>query len=188
MRTTEPTQITTRETVEWTKSYADYPASEWTLAYYFRGPGVGFNAAGIADGDDFTITVTSAQTEVVDVAGKYKWEAWATNIADTSIKKSVGVGFTNIVLGLDPDSPAAVDLRSTAQQIVDAIDTALLTSAGDVIEYEISTAAGTNKVKRSRTDAIAIRKEYAAIVARENAAERARTTGKVGRIYLGRMP
>ncbi len=188
MRTTEPTQITTREKVVWTKSYADYPATEWTLAYYFRGPGTGFNATGTADGDEFVVTVLGTTTATVDRAGKYKWEAWVTNIADTTIKYSVGVGFTNIVLGLDTASVAPVDLRSVAQKIVDAIDDALLTSAGDVIEYEVSTSAGSKKVKRSRTEAIATRKEYAAIVAKELAAERSRQTGKVGRLYLGRMP
>lgn len=188
MRYTEPTQITTRETVIWTKNYSDYPADEWTLAYYFRGPGIGFNATGTADGDDFVVTVPGTTTDNVDRAGKYKWEAWVTNIADTTIKYNVGVGFTNIVLGLDVSSEAPVDLRSTAQKILDAIDEALLTSAGDVIEYEVSTSAGSKKVKRSRTDALAARKEYASIVAREQAAERSRQTGKVGRLYLGRMP
>lgn len=188
MRYTEPTQITTREKVVWTKNYSDYPADEWTLAYYFRGPGTGFNAAGTADGDDFVVTVLGTTTDNVDRAGKYKWESWVTNIADTTIKYNVGVGFTNIVLGLDPDELAAVDLRSNAQRIVDAIDAALLISAGDVVEYEVSTSAGSKKVKRSRKEAIDTRREYAAIVAAEATAERLRQTGRVGRIYLGRMP
>ena len=188
MRTTEPTMITTGETVEWTKYLCDYPASEWTLAYYFRGPGVGFNIEAVADGDEFAVTVPGTTSDNVTVSGSYKWESWVTNIADTSITHNVDIGFTNITLRNVVDNTDAVDLRSTAKKIVDAIDAALLVSAGDVIEYEISTPAGTRKVKKSRTDAIATRDKYAAIVARELDAERTRRTGKFGRTYLGRMP
>ena len=187
MRTIEPTIITTREAVEWTKNYTDYPASQWQLNYYFRGPGTGFNVVWgteiTADGDDFVISVPGSRTDNVDVAGKYKWQAWVTEIADTDNKICVGSGYVDIRFGFDPETQAAVETRSLAKQIVDSVDAAMLAfSTSDVQEYEISTPAGTRKVKRSDRVAMKdLRKEYASIVAREVAIERGRNTGVFGR-------
>jgi hypothetical protein len=186
-RTVEPTHIITGETLEWTRSYDDYPASLWHLNYYFRGPGVGFNAAWgtevTADGDDFVITVPTTKTDDMTVAGRYKWEAWVTEIADSSNKQLVGSGFASVSLALTQGSTAAADQRTTAQKIVDAIDAALLaneSSTSDIIEYEISTPAGTRRVKRSRVDAMALRDKYAIIAANERAREDAARTGRFG--------
>jgi len=185
MRYTEPTIITTLEQVEWTKTYPDYPASEWQLNYYFRGPGVGFNAAWgvevVADGDDFVITVLGNKTDDVTVAGKYTWQAWLTEAADTANKIMVGSGFVNIRLGFDSASTATVETRSQAKIMLDTIEAALLAFAtSDVLEYEIATPAGTRKVKRSdKTQLMSLQKHYATLVANERARERSRNGGPI---------
>ncbi|MBK8468098.1 MAG: hypothetical protein IPL32_19975 [Chloracidobacterium sp.] len=178
-RTIEPTVITTREEVQWTKSYDDYPATLWQLNYYFRGPGVGFNAAWgtevVADGSAFDITVPATKTVLMTVAGWYTWQAWLTEIADSTNKIRIGQGRTRVILGFDPTSTATIETRSTAKQIIDSIDAGMLTSDGKTVEYQVSTPSGSKKVVRaSREETMKTRDKYAAIYANELAAERSR--------------
>lgn len=175
MRQTEPTIITTREALEWERSFCDYPATLWNLQYRFRGPGPGFNAAGVADGTSFVITVPAADTTTM-TAGKYAWQAWLTEKADASNTFEFETGTVDVRLGFDPGSIAAVDTRSAAQIALDVIDAALSGQmTANVLEYEISTNAGTRKVKRmSSVDLIEARKYYRKLVASELARERAR--------------
>jgi hypothetical protein len=180
IRTTEPNTITTREEVHWKKTYTNYPASLWQLNYYFRGPGVGFNAAWAtevtADGDDFDIVVPASKTDDVTVAGIYTWQAWLTEIADTTNKIKIGEGRTEIKIGFDPASTVSVETRSAAKIMLDTIDAALLAFAtSDILEYEITTPAGGRRIKRSdKSQLISDRKYWAGIVTNELARERSR--------------
>jgi hypothetical protein len=180
VRTIEPTQITTREAVHWTKSYSDYPASLWNLNYYFRGPGTGFDALWAtevtADGDDFDILVPADTTDNVTVAGLYTWQAWVTEDADTDNVIMVGSGRTKIVIGFDPASVTTVETRTPAKIMLDTIDAALLAFNGEnVQEYEITTPAGSRRVKRGDQDKLREdRKYWATIVTNEYARENAR--------------
>jgi len=186
VRTTEPTTITTREEVHWTKSFADYPATLWQLNYYFRGPGTGegtgFNAVWAtevtADGDDFSITVAGTKTDDITVAGVYLWQAWVTEIADSTNKKMILSGRTNVLLGFDP-ADLTVDVRTPAKIALDTIDAALLAfSSTNAQEYEITTPAGSRRVKRSATsELLSLRKYWAGIVALEQAKERMKNGG-----------
>ena len=180
VRQTEPTTITTREELHWQKWYCDHPASEWQLNYYFRGPGTGFNAAwGVevtADDDTFDLVVPATKTAGVTVAGEYVWQAWLTEIADTTNKIKIGEGRVRVTLGFDPESVTTVETRSKAKIMLDTIDAALLAFAtSDVTEYEIETPAGRRKVRRSdKTTLTSERKYWAGIVTNEIARERAR--------------
>jgi hypothetical protein len=180
-RTTEPTTITTREEVHWKKSYHDYPATLWQLNYYFRSHlGVGFNAAWsteiTADGTGFDIVVPASKTDDVTVAGQYTWQAWLTEIADSTNKINIENGTVQICLGFDPASTAAVETRSPAKIMLDTIDAALLAFAtSDIEEYEITTPAGSRKVQRSnKTQLTEQRKYWAGIVTNEIAREGAK--------------
>jgi hypothetical protein len=178
-RTSEPTVITQGEQIAWTRSFCEHKADEWTLQYRFRGPGTGFNVAATANGQDFDAEITAAQSAAMGT-GRYQWQAWVTSIADSNDKEMIFEGEIDVRRGFSSADIGTVDLRSDAKKIVDAIDAALLVdSTSNVISYEITTPAGTRKVQRSRNEAIAMRKEYAAIVSRENQAER---IGKGGRV------
>lgn len=181
VRTTEPTTITTREEIHWTKSYPNYSATLWQLNYYFRSNlGVGFDAVWAtevtADGDGFDIVVAASKTDDMTVAGDYVWQAWLTEIADSTNKFKIGEGRVKVALGFNPASPAAVETRTKAKIMLDAIDAALLAFAGsDVLEYEIETPAGRRRVKRSdKTSLISERKYWAGIVTNEIAREGAK--------------
>ena len=185
VRTIEPTQITTFEEVTWTKSYADYPATLWQLNYYFRGPGIGFNAAWgtevTADDDDFAITVPASKTDNVTVAGIYHWQAWLTEIADSTNKILIGEGRTKITTRFDPDTTAAVEMRTPNEIALDTINAALYAFAtSDVLKYTISTPAGTRTVERTdKTQLLKMRDTFATLVANERARERSRKGGPV---------
>jgi hypothetical protein len=187
-RTIEPTQITKGERVAWTKSYDDYSAAEYSLEYRFRGitGGAGFNVTATADGADFDAAITAVQSATM-TAGTYEWQPWLTQIgtATNTFVAPGGGGRLTVKDGFPTGTTTAVDTRSTAKKIMDAIDTALLTSAtdADVIEYEISTGAGTRKVKRSREDAMKTRSYYATIYANEQARERMKNGGSFGTTY-----
>lgn len=177
-RTIEPTRFTTNGTIEWTRSFCDYPADEWTLQYRFRSNvGEGFNIDAEQNADNpekFDVTIDPADTEDVEVAGTYTWEAWVTNIADPTITKlAVSPGRTVIEIGYDADDTDARETRSQAKIMLDTIDAALLAFAtSDVQEYEISTPSGTRRVKRSEKDQLLSQRKYwAGIVTNEIARE-----------------
>lgn len=194
VRTIEPTQITTREEVHWTKSYADYPASLWQLNYYFRGPNsaTGFNAAWAtevtADGDDFDIVVPASKTDDMTVAGIYTWQAWLTEIADSTNKINIGSGRTRIIIGFDP-ADLTLETRTPNEIALDSVNAAMLAfSTSDVLEYEISTPAGSRKVKRSdKTQLLKMRDLYATLVINERARERSRKGGPIMQSVKVRM-
>lgn len=179
-RTIEPTRITAGDTIEWTRNFCDYPADEWTLQYRFRGPGEGFNIDADQNADNpakFDVVIDPADTEDVDTAGSYKWEAWVTNIADSTITKlAVPAGYVQISLGFDSDTTDTIETRSPAKIMLDTIDAAMLAFAtSDVVEYEITTPAGSRRVKRSdKSQLISERKYWAGIVTNEIAREGAR--------------
>jgi hypothetical protein len=187
MRQTEPTQITQGEAIEWERSFCDYPATLWTLQYRFRGVGPGLDAAATADGEDFAVSVAGTDTAKMSV-GRYQWQAWATEIADTTNTLMIASGTVDVLLGFVSGDTADVDLRTNARKTLDAIDAALLTAAADaVVEYEITTPTGTHRVRRSRSEALEQRKYWAGIVAREDQNTRIRNGGKFATAVKVRM-
>lgn len=183
MRTIEPSRLAKGERIEWTRSFADAPASLYTLQYRFRINGaVGINVTATADGDAHLAEITAAASLTFGTTGKYRWQAWATENADATNTFVVASGILVVEPGF-VSSTAAVELRSTAKQILDALDAALLgTATATHLEYEISTPAGTRKVKNLTRDELIKQREYwAKIVGNENAAERVRNGGRFGK-------
>jgi hypothetical protein len=175
--TFEPTEIVTGETLKWTKSLEDYPASEgYTLKYYVRGAGAGFDVTATADGDDFSVTV-SATTTAGLAAGDYYWQA---EVSLSGEKFIVDSGEVQVKAGLGTTLTSATDdARSNAKKIIDAIDAYFAggQAAKAVSEYTIG-----NRQMRfiSDTEKIKLRESYAQIYARE---QRAKALGQ-GASYL----
>jgi hypothetical protein len=183
MRQTEPTVITKGERIEWEKEFCDYPSDEWALQYRFRGGGTGFDADAIAGpGRGFTLEITAANSLSAE-PGKYRWQAWLTEIADSTNTQMVAGGVITVEPGFVAGDAADVDLRTPEKIALDAIDAALANAAtSDQLEYEISTPVGSRRIKRmARTELIELRRHYAAIVSRQNTAERLRNGGKFGK-------
>lgn len=188
-RTTEPRSIIAGERVIWTRTFEDYPATEYSLEYRFRGPSTGFNVTATADGDAFDAAITAAQSATLTAGETYQWQAWLTEIGVSTNTWVIDSGSIKVDRGFATGTTASVDLRSDARITLDAIEATIQQKAtADQLEYEITTPAGSRRLKRlSMTELLAARKEYAAIVARENAAKRAKETGKFGRKVLGTL-
>ena len=59
--TTEPARVTAGDTIAWTKTLSDYPASAgWVLAYTLINAGAKITITAAASGDDHAVTVLAA--------------------------------------------------------------------------------------------------------------------------------
>lgn len=188
-RTTEPTRITKGERVIWTKEFTDYPATEYSLQYRFRGNDVGLNITATADGSAFDCEITAAQSNGLGAETSYEWQAWLTETATPTNTWLVASGTLYVRRGFAAASTGAIDTRSTAKQILDAINATILNKAtNDQLEYEITTPAGSRKLKRmALKELMEARTVYAKLVRNERAAERVRSGGKAGRSFKARI-
>lgn len=168
--TTEPTRITQGERVEWTRYFSDYPATLWTLQYRFRGPSTGFNIdATVENTTSFNAVIPAATTATMSTAngGKWKWDAYVTEIADSDNVEHLCSGYVQVYAGVADDDLDAVDNRTQAEKNLAMFDEILAADSGLIIEYEKSTPTGSVRVKKSRKDVLAERGYWAGIVQRE---------------------
>jgi hypothetical protein len=114
---TEPISAVAGDTISWTKSIPDYPASDgWTLSYSLRlqlGAGA-LNITATPSGDNFSATITAAQSAVL-TAGLWIWSAYVTLGGE---RHHIGKG----QLTLSPNLAAidySIDLRSSAKKALD---------------------------------------------------------------------
>jgi len=134
--TTEPGVFTAGDTLTWSKSLADYPASGWVLHYRLINAAGKIDITASASGNDHLVNVAAATTAAY-AAGTYTWQAYVTQGAE---RHTVGTG----AMVIRPDLAAQAggfEGRSTWQKTLDDLRAALaawLTSSGQVAEYEIA--------------------------------------------------
>lgn len=165
----EPTEFTAGDTVAWTRSLADYPASAgWVLSYRFISPAAKFDVTGSASGDDHAVTI-SAVTSAAYTAGTYAWQAYVTLGA---VRHTVGSGTTVVEPNLAAVSAAGYDNRTPARKALDALNAGLETfgSNAHVQEYSIE---GRAMKYRSFAEFMAARDRLSLEVRREEDATRA---------------
>lgn len=180
----EPVEIRAGERAGWEREFADHPATEYSLQYRFRGPGPGADVTATADGEKFAAELTATATATF-TPGRYEWQAWLTETADTDNKFVIATGEMNVLAGFVAAETVSAELRSSAEIALAAIDAALANAAtSDQMEYEIETPAGRRRVKRmSREELIKLRVHYAQIVANERLAKRV----KAGKPFARRV-
>jgi len=165
MRETVKPEFVKGESLEWQKSFADYPASDgWALNYYFRGAGTGLRVEGTADGDSFLIFVSASSTAAF-TAGTYYYQGF---ISLETEKILVDSGEVKVLPTLT-DEYETFDGRSQYKIALDAIDALIAGKATlDQQEYTI----GNRQLKRYPIpDLILLRDKYAALYASEIRAE-----------------
>jgi hypothetical protein len=175
-----PSPITAGEFKSWTWTLCDYPADEWELQLRFRGPSAGFDVDATADGTKFDLE-WAFDDEMS--AGKWVWQAWVGEIANPDNILMVQKGTMTVEAGFLEDDEEIVEVRSAAEIALATIDAALLAfSTSDVLEYEISTPAGTRRIKRSdKTQLFSLRKHWATVVSMERTRDRIRNGGSLMR-------
>ena len=164
--TTEPTQFVAGDTVKWTKTVADYPASdEWTLKYAIRGQGV-VDVVADTSGSGYAITIPAAKTASLR-PGNYEWAAWVEKDAEVY---TVGSGVIAVLPNLQ--TAKAGDRVSHAERTLAVLEAAIegrLTT--DMESYSIGGRAVT---KLAPTELVKLRNQYTSAVWRE------RNPGKLG--------
>lgn len=142
----EPPEARAGLTWRWRREdlVATYPASSWTLKYWFKqlaAAGANFSVTAAADGDNFDINVAAATTQGY-TAGKYSWSAVVTG--GTSEAYEIDRG-TLVVLARY-DQAAALDDRGHARKMLDLVEAALeaLTNLG-VKSYTIGSRSYTGR-------------------------------------------
>jgi hypothetical protein len=166
--TTEPTELRAGDTWAWRREdlTGDYPASAgWALKYYFRNASGFFDVAADADGDAFAVAVAKAVT-ATRVAGSYDWIAVVESASD---RHQVDSG----ILAVRPDfsAAAALDARSFARTLFDAVEAALISKASagqlDLVKASLSDRG----VEYSQGALMSLRSQLLSEVRRETSAQ-----------------
>lgn len=165
----EPTSFTAGDTLSWTRSLADYPASAgWVLAYRFINATAKFDISATASGSDHLVSV-AASTTVGYAPGTYSWQAFVTKAAE---RYTVGTGVCVVEPNLAAVSAVGYDDRTPARKALDALNAGLATfgSNAHVQGYNIE---GREMRYRTFADFIAARDRLVQEVKREEDAQRA---------------
>jgi len=160
--TTEPISLRAGDTWQWTReNLSDYPATIWTLTYYFRNATSYFDIAATADGSTFAVSVALAAT-ATRAPGWYDWTAFVT---DGIERYQVGKGRTEVL----PDLAGAVayDGRTFARRMLDYIEAAL-ESRASTDQLDLITAQLENRsLTRDKAGMTALRSQFKFEVQRE---------------------
>ncbi len=131
--TLEPATVIAGDTIQWTRSLPDYRAGDgWSLAYTLINAAGKITIAASVKDDDFFVNVPAA-TSANYAPGDYAWRAQVSRAGQVftvaSGRMTVSPSF----------SGAALDDRSAARRMLDAVEAVLENRAGsDVAEYEIN--------------------------------------------------
>lgn len=144
--TIEPASFFAGDTVKWTISLADYPASSgWTLKYALINATHHIAFSSTASANDHAI-VLSATTTAAYIKGSYQWQSYIEN-ADASERYTIGHGTIEIKKTFATDKP--FDPRSEAQQIFEAIEA---TIKGRASQGQLSRRVGDRQLQYMSSD------------------------------------
>lgn len=138
--TTEPAAIRAGDTVTWTKTISDYPATDgWTLKYRAVNSAGKIDITATTSGADYAVALTAATTAAY-TAGWYDVVGWVEKGSGPTAER---VTVETFRWQVTPDLAAAAtyDGRSDARIIYDALLTAYksaVASRAYVQEYEIA--------------------------------------------------
>lgn len=165
---TEPSQIRVGDTLSWRKSIAGYPASDWTLTYTLINSTGKITITGTADGVEHVISVASTVTDEY-VAG---WYDYTAHVSDGADRISIGYGRIQVL----PNLAAATtyDNRSHARKMLDAIESALESSATKSQLDLLTSEFQDRKISRDKEKLLVLRDRYKAEVSAEDRAESVR--------------
>lgn len=165
----EPTKITAGDTLQWTKTLADYPASTWTLTYTLFNADAAYSFSASADSDDHSVDVPGATTATW-APGRYAWTAF---VSDGTDQHTVADGTWLVVA--NPSAVTARDGRTHARKMLDAIEATLEGKASTSELSLVSVAMGDRNVSSKPELLLTLRDRYKAeVLAEERAAAIAR--------------
>lgn len=184
--TIEPKSFLAGDTLKWRReNLADYPASAWTLTYYFRGKAGQFDITAAPDGELYTVEVAAADTAKYK-PGNYRWRAFVVDIATGLERYTIGTGLAEVVQNFETIT-AGTDIRSHNRIMVDALRAMFEKKATkDQTSYKL--ANGRELARLSPAEVLEWLSFYESKVAAEEEAEDlANGIGQSGKMVLTRM-
>ena len=179
--TKEPVKVRAGDTISWTKSLADYSATDgWALAYAFRGNAGTIDVTSTASGADHAVNIAPA-TSTAFGPGIYEVQGYAEKAGD---RHTVYVGRIEVLPDLAAQG-ASYDGRSHVKKVLDAIEAVLENRATK--EIEESTIEGVQIKRIPHEQLIAMRSKYLSWYSQELAAERLGRGEATGRTILTRF-
>jgi hypothetical protein len=153
--TTEPSSVTAGDTLKWTRSLPDYPASAgWVLNYSLISNNGSIQIASVAAGDAHAVTVDFA-TSAQYVPGVYAWQAYVTNGTE---RYQVARGEIEVLADFAASSPGSLETRSHVKRVLDAIE-AVIEGRAAKGDQEL-TIDGTRLVKMTVDELLKLRSTY----------------------------
>jgi hypothetical protein len=154
---TEPSTITAGDTLTWSRSLPDYPAtSGWALNYSLLSLAGSTQIGSAADGADHLIKVLPEVSSTY-VPGTYNWQAWVTDGVD---RIQISRGTIEILPDYAATGTGALDTRSHVKKVLDAIEAVIEGRAGKG-DQEL-TIDGTRLVKMTAAELLDLRFRYKA--------------------------
>ena len=154
--TTEPKNITQGDSVSWSITNADYPASEgWVLSYALVTAGYIIQIDSTQDGDKHSVNLTTATTAAYS-PGVYTWTA---TVSKTPDRRTIAQGSIEILADLSQLTDGA-DMRSHAKRTLDDLEAAIERHAATGVIS--SSVAGRTTVWRTYEELLALRDRYLA--------------------------
>jgi hypothetical protein len=161
--TIEPDSVTAGDSVTWEISLPDYPASDgWALSYALISTTTKIAIAAAASGADHLVTIAAAVSTTWK-AGTYDWQAYVTK---TTQRITVRSGRITI----QPNFSTATPFKSSARQILEAINAALLGTG--TLTQRMTEINGKRIERHSPGELLAMRTRLMHEVAAEEAAAR----------------
>lgn len=172
--TTEPAALRAGDTWQWRREdLDDYPASDWTLTYYFRNAASYFDVTAAADGDMFAVDV-AATTTADRAAGWYDWTAM---VSDGTDRFEVGRGRIEILANVA--AAEAHDGRSFARRMLDAIEASLESRASSDQLDMVTAQLESRSLTRDKAGLMTLRDRFKAEVATEDRARRGARSNRI---------
>lgn len=117
----EPKQFYAGDTVKWSRSLSDFPASGWTLAYKFANKDQSVAVASgdvTADGDTFQVEIPAEESGALN-AGVYQLVGCVTDVDGNRYVVANGIVHILQNPGVDGDP---YDFRTKNQRVLDSIE------------------------------------------------------------------
>jgi hypothetical protein len=151
-----PATLRAGDTISWTESNADYPASAgWTLAFALRAKDKSaITITASSSGANYSISIPSSTSKAYS-PGIYWWQAYVYKGTppDFTEKHSLDTGQIEILQDLT-QAGTQTEFRSTAKQTLDAVEALLKGDRRDVSNYSF---AGRSISKMTYTELLEVR-------------------------------
>lgn len=116
----EPVDIVQGTTAEWERGFGDYSPSSYSCVYEIRGVSSSLTVTGVAGADEWTLTITAAQSAAL-AAGAYAWQAFVQSNTERHLIDS---GALTVTADL-ATTPTPLDKRSHARRMLENLNAML---------------------------------------------------------------